>query len=146
MIDCDPQLNDAKELLIELNKSNGLYKFIRTMREKFLEVVARGMPLCLACFFVLLPIASFSSFFLKKIIYIASCVRHSRVIDVVCRLTSIIGVFSPFIQMLLLFLNLDIFDKLLFKGMFYVVPSRINITRPRCFYGLYASPDVVHLN
>ncbi|KAM3307790.1 kinetochore protein SPC25 isoform X1 [Capsicum chacoense] len=43
LIDCDPQLNDAKELLIELNKSNGLYKFIRTMREKFLEVVARGL-------------------------------------------------------------------------------------------------------
>ncbi|KAJ8559853.1 hypothetical protein K7X08_003911 [Anisodus acutangulus] len=33
LIDCDPQLNDAKELLIELNKSNGLFKFVRTMRE-----------------------------------------------------------------------------------------------------------------
>ncbi|CAN4099295.1 unnamed protein product [Withania somnifera] len=43
LIDCDPQLNDAKELLIELNKSNGLFKFVRTMREKFVEAVARGL-------------------------------------------------------------------------------------------------------
>lgn len=43
LIDCDPQLNDTKELLIELNKSNGLFKFVRTMREKFLEAVARGL-------------------------------------------------------------------------------------------------------
>lgn len=43
LIDCDPQLIDAKELLIELNKSNGLFKFVRTMREKFLEAVARGL-------------------------------------------------------------------------------------------------------
>lgn len=43
LIDCEPQLNDAKELLIELNKSNGLFKFVRAMREKFLEVVARGL-------------------------------------------------------------------------------------------------------
>ncbi|KAJ8563273.1 hypothetical protein K7X08_031725 [Anisodus acutangulus] len=43
LIDCDPQLNDAEELLIELNKSNGLFKFVRTMREKFLEAVARGL-------------------------------------------------------------------------------------------------------
>ncbi|KAG5602417.1 hypothetical protein H5410_033787 [Solanum commersonii] len=43
LIDCDPQLNDAKELIIELNKSNGMFKFVRTMREKFLEAVARGL-------------------------------------------------------------------------------------------------------
>ncbi|XP_060170594.1 kinetochore protein SPC25 homolog isoform X2 [Lycium barbarum] len=43
LIDCDPQLTDAKELLIELNKSNGLFKFVRTMREKFVEAVARGL-------------------------------------------------------------------------------------------------------
>ncbi|MCD7460651.1 hypothetical protein HAX54_044064 [Datura stramonium] len=43
LIDCDPWLNDTKELLIELNKSNGLFKFVRTMREKFLEAVARGL-------------------------------------------------------------------------------------------------------
>ncbi|XP_060204591.1 kinetochore protein SPC25 homolog isoform X2 [Lycium barbarum] len=39
LIDCDPQLNDAKELLRELNKSNGLFKFVRTMREKFQAAV-----------------------------------------------------------------------------------------------------------
>ncbi|XP_015077770.1 kinetochore protein SPC25 homolog [Solanum pennellii] len=43
LIDCDPQLSDAKELIIELNKSNGMFKFVRTMREKFLEAVARGL-------------------------------------------------------------------------------------------------------
>ncbi|KAK4350554.1 hypothetical protein RND71_029867 [Anisodus tanguticus] len=42
LIDCDPQLNDAKELLRELNKSNGLFKFVRTMREKFQAVVTHG--------------------------------------------------------------------------------------------------------
>ncbi|XP_019247193.1 PREDICTED: uncharacterized protein LOC109226787 isoform X3 [Nicotiana attenuata] len=43
LIDCDPQLHDAKELLIELNKSDGLFKFVRTMRLKFLEAEARGL-------------------------------------------------------------------------------------------------------
>ncbi|XP_070006430.1 kinetochore protein SPC25 homolog isoform X4 [Nicotiana sylvestris] len=43
LIDCDPQLHDAKELLIELNKSDGLFKFVRTMRLKFLEAEAHGL-------------------------------------------------------------------------------------------------------
>ncbi|MCD7447940.1 hypothetical protein HAX54_036308 [Datura stramonium] len=42
LIDCDPQLNDVKELLRELNKSNGLFKFVRTMREKFQAAVTHG--------------------------------------------------------------------------------------------------------
>ncbi|XP_074345377.1 kinetochore protein SPC25 homolog isoform X4 [Apium graveolens] len=35
LLDCDPYLNDTKELITELNKSNGLFQFARTMREKF---------------------------------------------------------------------------------------------------------------
>ncbi|XP_055828427.1 kinetochore protein SPC25 homolog isoform X2 [Solanum dulcamara] len=42
LIDCDPQLNDAKELLRELNTSNGLFKFVRTMREKFQAAITHG--------------------------------------------------------------------------------------------------------
>ncbi|PHT88039.1 hypothetical protein T459_10145 [Capsicum annuum] len=42
LLDCDPQLNEAKELLSELNKSNGLFKFVRTMREKFQAAVTHG--------------------------------------------------------------------------------------------------------
>lgn len=51
MVDCDPQLNDTNELLRELNKSNGLFKFVRIMREKFQAAVAHGMTLCF-CFYV----------------------------------------------------------------------------------------------
>ncbi|KAL1812445.1 hypothetical protein ACET3Z_022510 [Daucus carota] len=35
LLDCDPYLNDTKELITELNKSNGLFQFVRTMRKKF---------------------------------------------------------------------------------------------------------------
>ncbi|XP_059657925.1 kinetochore protein SPC25 homolog isoform X2 [Cornus florida] len=43
LLDCDPHLSDIKELVHELNKSNGLFEFVRTMREKFQEAAARGM-------------------------------------------------------------------------------------------------------
>ncbi|CAI0447528.1 unnamed protein product [Linum tenue] len=39
---CDPQLNDTKELIHELNRTNGLFKFVRTMREKFQEAALSG--------------------------------------------------------------------------------------------------------
>ncbi|KAH9623789.1 hypothetical protein KSS87_022851 [Heliosperma pusillum] len=35
LIQCDPQWNDAKESVKELNKSNDLYTFVRKMRDKF---------------------------------------------------------------------------------------------------------------
>ncbi|XP_074284296.1 kinetochore protein SPC25 homolog [Silene latifolia] len=35
LIQCDPQFNDTEESVKELNKSNGLYKFVRIMRDKF---------------------------------------------------------------------------------------------------------------
>ena len=44
MLECDPQIN-TEELINELNIKNGLFRFIRTMREKFQEDAARGMVL-----------------------------------------------------------------------------------------------------
>ncbi|PSR95884.1 Kinetochore protein like [Actinidia chinensis var. chinensis] len=43
LLDCDPHLDDTKELIHELNRTNGLFKFVRTMREKFQEAVAHGI-------------------------------------------------------------------------------------------------------
>ncbi|CAI9114770.1 OLC1v1015566C1 [Oldenlandia corymbosa var. corymbosa] len=42
LLDCDPPLSHTKELLEELNQTNGLFKFVRTMRVKFQEATARG--------------------------------------------------------------------------------------------------------
>lgn len=42
LLDCDPHLNDTKELIYELNKTNGLFKFVRIMREKFQEAATQG--------------------------------------------------------------------------------------------------------
>ena len=43
MLDCDPHLNDTKGLIYELNETNGLFKFVRIMREKFQEAAALGI-------------------------------------------------------------------------------------------------------
>ncbi|XVE57182.1 hypothetical protein DITRI_Ditri04bG0071400 [Diplodiscus trichospermus] len=43
LLDCDPHLNGIKELIIELNRTNGLFKFVRIMREKFQEAAALGL-------------------------------------------------------------------------------------------------------
>ncbi|KAL3512785.1 hypothetical protein ACH5RR_025502 [Cinchona calisaya] len=42
LLDCDPPLNDTNELINELNRNNGLFKFVRTMREKFQEAATCG--------------------------------------------------------------------------------------------------------
>ncbi|KAL8128528.1 hypothetical protein V2J09_017683 [Rumex salicifolius] len=42
LLDCNPQLNDIKELVEDLNKTNGLFKFVRTMRAKFQQASASG--------------------------------------------------------------------------------------------------------
>ncbi|KAG9152336.1 hypothetical protein Leryth_021784 [Lithospermum erythrorhizon] len=42
LIECEPNLNDTKELINELNSSNRLFKFVRTMREKFQGTVGCG--------------------------------------------------------------------------------------------------------
>lgn len=41
VLDCKPKLNDIEELVHELNKSNGLYKFVRIMRGK-LQAASSG--------------------------------------------------------------------------------------------------------
>ncbi|KAM6570062.1 hypothetical protein CsatB_018047 [Cannabis sativa] len=40
LLDCNPHLNDIKELVNELNRTNGLFAFVRIMRQKFQEVAA----------------------------------------------------------------------------------------------------------
>ncbi|KAK8499547.1 hypothetical protein V6N13_097229 [Hibiscus sabdariffa] len=45
VLDCDPPLNGIKELVNELNRTNGLFKFVRIMREKFQEAAALGLQL-----------------------------------------------------------------------------------------------------
>ncbi|KAL1533016.1 kinetochore protein SPC25 isoform X2 [Salvia divinorum] len=42
LLKCDPYLSGTKELVNELNKSNGLFKFVRIMRERFQQAVAQG--------------------------------------------------------------------------------------------------------
>ncbi|XVF12181.1 hypothetical protein REPUB_Repub08aG0092100 [Reevesia pubescens] len=43
VLDCDPPLNGIKDLITELNRTNGLFKFARIMREKFQEAAALGL-------------------------------------------------------------------------------------------------------
>ncbi|OAY47818.1 kinetochore protein SPC25 homolog [Manihot esculenta] len=42
LLACKPHLNDTKDLIRELNRTNGLFKFVRIMREKFQEVTSLG--------------------------------------------------------------------------------------------------------
>nr|XP_043606989.1 kinetochore protein SPC25 homolog isoform X2 [Erigeron canadensis] len=42
LLDCQPHLGEANRLIQELNVTNGLYSFVRTMRAKFQEVAAVG--------------------------------------------------------------------------------------------------------
>ncbi|KAL1568243.1 kinetochore protein SPC25 isoform X2 [Salvia divinorum] len=42
LLKCDPYLSGTKELVDELNKSNGLFKFVRTMRARFQQAAAQG--------------------------------------------------------------------------------------------------------
>lgn len=42
LLDCHPQVSEVKQLIQELNITNGLYKFVRIMRAKFQEVAASG--------------------------------------------------------------------------------------------------------
>ncbi|KAL5544083.1 hypothetical protein UlMin_007867 [Ulmus minor] len=43
LLDCDPHLNNIKGLIHELNKTNGLFKLVRDMRQKFQEAAAQGI-------------------------------------------------------------------------------------------------------
>ncbi|XP_010545997.1 PREDICTED: kinetochore protein spc25-like [Tarenaya hassleriana] len=43
LLDCNPQMNDIKELVQELNDTNDLFRFVRLMREKFLKATLPGL-------------------------------------------------------------------------------------------------------
>ncbi|XP_050224197.1 kinetochore protein SPC25 homolog [Mercurialis annua] len=43
LLACDPHLSGTKELIDEMNKTNGLFKFVRTMREKFQAIPSLGI-------------------------------------------------------------------------------------------------------
>ncbi|KAH6809447.1 hypothetical protein C2S51_027230 [Perilla frutescens var. frutescens] len=42
LLKCDPHLSGTKELVNELNKSNGLFQFVRAMRERFQLAAEQG--------------------------------------------------------------------------------------------------------
>ncbi|XP_023530760.1 probable kinetochore protein SPC25 isoform X2 [Cucurbita pepo subsp. pepo] len=42
-LDCTPSLRDIKELIHELNKTNGLFKFVKVMRRRFQKAAAEGV-------------------------------------------------------------------------------------------------------
>ncbi|KAF6162923.1 hypothetical protein GIB67_021072 [Kingdonia uniflora] len=42
LLDCNPYSGDTKELIQELNQTNGLFKFVRIMREKFQATSLKG--------------------------------------------------------------------------------------------------------
>ncbi|XP_004515887.1 kinetochore protein SPC25 homolog isoform X2 [Cicer arietinum] len=42
LLRCEPPLDGIKVLIAELNKTNGLFKFVRAMRKKFQEAFAQG--------------------------------------------------------------------------------------------------------
>ncbi|TYH98422.1 hypothetical protein ES332_A12G309400v1 [Gossypium tomentosum] len=43
LLDCNPNLNGIKDLINELNRTNDLFGFVRTIREKFQEAAALGL-------------------------------------------------------------------------------------------------------
>ncbi|KAL1289825.1 hypothetical protein HN51_058199 [Arachis hypogaea] len=42
LLSCEPSLENTEDLIHELNKTNGLFKFARVMRKKFQEAVTQG--------------------------------------------------------------------------------------------------------
>ncbi|KAF9625156.1 hypothetical protein IFM89_019862 [Coptis chinensis] len=42
LLTCDPHMDGTKELIQEMNQTNGLFKFVRTMREKFRASASLG--------------------------------------------------------------------------------------------------------
>ncbi|KAF5730872.1 hypothetical protein HS088_TW19G00474 [Tripterygium wilfordii] len=43
LLTCDPHIDDTKELIQELNRTNGLFRFVRIMRDKFQEAAMLGI-------------------------------------------------------------------------------------------------------
>ncbi|KAF6168445.1 hypothetical protein GIB67_004997 [Kingdonia uniflora] len=68
LLDCDPYLGDMKEFIQELNQTNGLFKFVRIMREKFQTTTLKAITLYLVYhLFRKLP------FSLRPIIQLGEC-------------------------------------------------------------------------
>ncbi|VVB04774.1 unnamed protein product [Arabis nemorensis] len=44
LLDCNPQMDDAEEMVQELNKTNDLFRFVRLMRDKFLKATLSELP------------------------------------------------------------------------------------------------------
>ncbi|KAJ1376649.1 Chromosome segregation protein Spc25 [Sesbania bispinosa] len=42
LLSCEPSSNDIKELIHELNKTNGLFKFVKVMRKRFQQAAGQG--------------------------------------------------------------------------------------------------------
>ncbi|XLR57732.1 hypothetical protein HN51_012078, partial [Arachis hypogaea] len=42
LLSCEPSLENTKDIIHELNKTNGLFKFVNVMRKKFHEAVTQG--------------------------------------------------------------------------------------------------------
>ncbi|XP_058736170.1 kinetochore protein SPC25 homolog [Vicia villosa] len=42
LLSCEPHVNGIEELVDELNKTNGLFKFVKAMRKKFQETLVQG--------------------------------------------------------------------------------------------------------
>lgn len=59
VLNCEPSIKGTKKLIDELNKANGLYKFVRVMRRKFREAVTPGMSMTV-------DFHTYSSFFMHK--------------------------------------------------------------------------------
>ncbi|KAL9252959.1 Kinetochore protein SPC25-like protein [Drosera capensis] len=47
LLSCNPRLDDIEDLVRELNRTNGLFRFVRVVREKFLKAAGSGTsPQC----------------------------------------------------------------------------------------------------
>lgn len=46
MLRCEPSFDGIEELVHELNKTDGLFKFVRVMRKKFQEALVQGINVC----------------------------------------------------------------------------------------------------
>ena len=50
VLSCEPSFDGIEELVHELNKTDGLFKFVRVMRKKFQEALAQGITMVLSIF------------------------------------------------------------------------------------------------
>lgn len=84
---CKPHLNDTKDLIRELNRTNGLFKFVRIMREKFQEVTSLGRVFTLRPIYLGSFWESFSSIFHRSnqtwmvcYVLVSSWANHEHVV------------------------------------------------------------------